>query len=35
LRLGQTLEQVEKINHKPFKLRGFEKDRIATVTAEQ
>ena len=32
LRLGQTLEQVEKINHKPFKLRGFEKDRIATVS---
>ena len=31
LRLGQTLEQVEKINHKPFKLKGFDKDRIATV----
>ena len=30
LRLGQTLEQVEKINHKPFKLKGFDKDRIAT-----
>ena len=29
LRLGQTLEQVEKINHKPFKLKGFDKDRIA------
>jgi hypothetical protein len=30
LRLGQTLEQVEKLNHKPFKLKGFYKDRIAT-----
>jgi hypothetical protein len=30
LRLGQNLEQVEKINHKPFKLKGFDKDRIAT-----
>ena len=30
LRLGQTLEQVQKINHKPFKLKGFDKDRIAT-----
>ena len=30
LRLGQTLEQVEKINHKPFKLKGFDKDSIAT-----
>jgi len=32
LRLGQTLEQVEKINHKAFKLKGFDKDRIATVS---
>jgi hypothetical protein len=32
IRLGQTLEQVEKINHKPFKLKGFDKDRIATVS---
>ena len=32
LRLGQTLEQVEKLNHKPFKLKGFDKDRIATVS---
>src|SRR5215468_1940383 len=32
LRLGQTLEQVEKINHKPFKLKGFDKYRIATVS---
>jgi hypothetical protein len=28
LRLGQTLEQVEKLNHKPFKLKGF--DRTAS-----
>jgi hypothetical protein len=32
LRLGQTLEQVEKINQKPFKLKGFDKDQIATVS---
>jgi hypothetical protein len=32
LRLGQTLEQVEKLNHKPFKLTGFNKDHIATVS---
>jgi len=31
MRLGQTLEQVEKLNHKPFKLKGFDKDSIATV----
>jgi hypothetical protein len=30
LRLGQTLEQVEKLNRKPFKLKGFDKDGIAT-----
>ena len=30
LRLGQTLEQVEKINQKPFKLKGFDKDHVAT-----
>ena len=30
MRLGQTLEQVEKLNHKPFKLKGFDKDSIAT-----
>ena len=28
--LDQTLEQVEKLNHKPFKIKGFDKDRIAT-----
>ena len=32
LRLGQTLEQVEKLNHKAFKLKGFDKDHIATVS---
>jgi hypothetical protein len=32
LRLGQTLEQVEKINQKPFKLKGFDKDHIAAVS---
>ena len=32
IRLGQSLEQVEKLNHKPFKVRGFDKDRIATVS---
>ena len=30
MRLGQTLEQVEKINQKPFNLKGFDKDHIAT-----
>jgi len=32
MRLGQTLEQVEKLNHKPFKLKGYEKNRTATVS---
>jgi hypothetical protein len=32
MRLGQTLEQVEKLNHKPFRLKGFDKDHIATVS---
>src|SRR6266566_6910074 len=32
MRLGQTLEQVEKLNHKPFKLKGFDNDHIATVS---
>jgi hypothetical protein len=31
-RLGQTLEQVEKLNHKPFKLKGFDSDHVATVS---
>jgi len=32
MRLGQTLEQAEKLNQKPFKLKGFDKSRIATVS---
>ena len=31
LRLGLTLEQVEKLNHKPFKLKGFDADGVASV----
>jgi hypothetical protein len=31
LRLGLTLEQLEKINHKPFKLKGFDESGIANV----
>ena len=32
MRLGLTLAQLEKLNHKPFKLKGFDKDNIATVS---
>ncbi len=32
LRLGLTLAEVEKLNHKPFKLSGFNKDNIATLS---
>ncbi|MGA2894189.1 MAG: hypothetical protein ABSE22_15090 [Xanthobacteraceae bacterium] len=32
LRLGLTLEQLEKLNHKPFKLKGFDKDGVATIS---
>jgi hypothetical protein len=32
LRLGLSLSDVEKLNRKPFKLRGFDKDRAAAVT---
>jgi hypothetical protein len=32
LRLGLTLPALEKLNHKPFKLKGFDKDGVATVT---
>ena len=32
MRLGLNLAQLEKLNHKPFKLKGFDKDGIATVT---
>jgi hypothetical protein len=31
LRLGLTLEQLQKLNHKPFKLKGFDENRIANV----
>jgi hypothetical protein len=31
LRLGLTLPQLEKLNHKPFKLKGFDKTGVATV----
>jgi hypothetical protein len=33
LRLGLTLEQLEKLNHKPFKLKGFDKDNIAAISS--
>jgi hypothetical protein len=32
LRLGLNLAQLEKLNHKPFKLKGFDKDGNATVS---
>ncbi len=32
MRLGLTLPQLEKLNHKPFKLKGFDKDGVATVS---
>jgi hypothetical protein len=32
LRLGLNLPQLEKLNHKPFKLKGFDKDGNATVS---
>lgn len=31
LRLGLTLPQLEKLNHKPFKLKGFDANGVATV----
>lgn len=33
LRLGLTLEQIEKLNKKPFKLKGFDKDNVASVSS--
>jgi|HubBroStandDraft_6_1064221.scaffolds.fasta_scaffold484045_2 hypothetical protein len=33
LRLGLTLEQLEKLNHKPFKVKGFDQDEIASVSS--
>jgi len=32
MKLGLTLAQLEKLNHKPFKLKGFDKDGIAKVS---
>ena len=32
LRLGLSLADLERLNRKPFKLRGFDKDNIATVS---
>jgi hypothetical protein len=33
LRLGLTLEQLEKLNHKPFKMKGFDNDDVASVSS--
>jgi len=33
LRLGLTIEQLEKLNKKPFKVKGFDKDNIASVSS--
>lgn len=33
LRLGLTLEQLEKLNRKPFKLKGFDKENVASVAS--
>jgi hypothetical protein len=33
LRLGLTLEQLEKLNKKPFKVKGFDKDNVASVSS--
>ncbi len=32
LRLGLTLAQLEKLNHRPFKLLGFDKDKVAALS---
>ncbi len=32
MRLGLNLAQLEKLNHKPFKLKSFDKDGVATVS---
>jgi hypothetical protein len=32
MKLGLTLPQLEKLNHKPFKIKGFGKDGTATVS---
>jgi len=33
LRLGLTLEQLEKLNHKPFKMKGFDQEDVAAVSS--
>jgi hypothetical protein len=32
MKLGLTLAQLEKLNHKPFKIKGFDKDGVASVS---
>jgi hypothetical protein len=32
MKLGLSLAQLEKLNHKPFKIKGFDKDGTATVS---
>jgi hypothetical protein len=32
LKLGLTLPLLEKLNHKPFKVKGFDKDGVATIS---
>jgi len=32
LHLGQGLAEIEKLNHKPFKLKGFDKNNVAAVS---
>jgi hypothetical protein len=32
MKLGLTLAQLEKLNHKPFKIKGFDKDGVAAVS---
>jgi hypothetical protein len=32
MRLGLTIADLEKLNHKPFKIKGFDKDHIAGVS---
>jgi hypothetical protein len=32
MKLGLTLPQLEKLNHKPFKIKGFDKDGVASVS---
>jgi hypothetical protein len=32
MKLGLTLAELEKLNHKAFKLKGFDKDNNATVS---